>query len=195
MQQIRSVCVYCGATKSAAPAFEKSAQQMGTLIAKAGLRLVYGGGRRGLMGILADAAIKEEGKVLGFIPESMIEFEDHHTGITDLQIVNNMHTRKMHMFEEADAFVILPGGFGTLDEFFEILTWRQHNLHHKPMVVVNIDGYWDPLVDLTKSIVGHHFATPGTLSLFQTVNSVEEVIEALNNPPEDALNHSGKWGS
>ena len=125
--------------------YKDAAHQLGTLLGQNGHQLVYGGGRVGLMGIVADATLAAGGPVVGIIPEHIQVLEVEHTGLTELLVVDSMHTRKRMMVDRSDAFVVLPGGLGTLDETFEILTWKQLRLHDKPIVVANIDGYWDPL--------------------------------------------------
>src|SRR4051812_28646019 len=145
MSQVRAVCVYCGSSGKVADAYKTAAHELGIRLGSEGLRLVYGGGRVGLMGIVADASLSVGGEVIGIIPEHIQKLEVDHGGLTELHVVDSMHTRKRMMVERSDAFVVLPGGLGTLDEMFEIITWRQLRLHDKPVVIVNIAGYWDPL--------------------------------------------------
>ena len=171
------LCVYCGASERADPIYRQSAIDMGKLIGENELGLVYGGGRLGLMGLVADAVLHHGGRAVGFIPEHLDDREGAHHGLTELHIVDTMHTRKMRMSELADMFVILPGGFGTLDEMFEILTWKQLNLHQKPIVVVNINGYWDPLVGLINRVVDSHFAKDEHRHFVKIVTRVEDVID------------------
>ena len=144
---MRSVCVFCGGNSGANPRFAEAAARVGEVIAEAGLCLVYGGSSVGLMGIAANAALARGGKVLGVIPESLASKEIAHLGLTELRVVSSMHERKALMVERSDAFVALPGGFGTLDELFEILTWGQLGLHRKPIALLNIDGYYNSLLD------------------------------------------------
>lgn len=171
------LCVYCGASERVDPIYRQSAIDMGKLIGENELGLVYGGGRLGLMGLVADAVLHHGGRAVGFIPEHLDDREGAHHGLTELHIVDTMHTRKMRMSELADMFVILPGGFGTLDEMFEILTWKQLNLHQKPIVVVNINGYWDPLVGLIHKVVDSHFAKDEHRYFVKIVTRVEDVID------------------
>jgi uncharacterized protein (TIGR00730 family) len=175
------LCVYCGASDRVNPVYRQSAVDLGRLIGQNKLGLVYGGGRLGLMGLVADSVLYHGGRAVGFIPEVLSEREGAHYGLTELHIVDSMHTRKKQMFERADIFVILPGGFGTLDEFFEIFTWRQLNLHQKPIVIVNIDGYWDSLIALIHRIIDEHFAKPEHRFIVNVVNSVEGVIDLIQN--------------
>jgi uncharacterized protein (TIGR00730 family) len=170
------LCVYCGASERADPIYRQAAIDMGRLIGQNQLGLVYGGGRMGLMGLVADAALENGGRVIGFTTEHLNDREGAHHGLTELHIVDTMHTRKMNMSEQADMFVILPGGFGTLDEMFEILTWKQLNFHSKPIVVVNINQYWDPLVDLYNKVFDSHFALDEHRGYIKVVSSVDEVM-------------------
>jgi hypothetical protein len=153
------------------------------LIAQAGLKLVYGGGRVGLMGVVADAALAAGGNVVGIIPEHLNSVEIGHQHVTELRIVPNMHERKHLMFEMSDAFVILPGGIGTLDEAFEIITWRQLHLHDKPVILVDSAGYWRPFLDLIDHIIAQGFASAAIRRLFQVVGGVEDVMPALAAAP------------
>lgn len=175
---IKHVCVYCG-HHSSDPVYQKAAADFGAALARAGMNLVYGGGKLGLMGLAANAALNEDGYVIGYIPEYLDEFEGAHTGIQELHRVHSMHERKQAMFDKADAFVILPGGFGTLDEFFEIITWRQLRLHEKPIVIVNSNGYWSKLIELLHHVIDSDFAKPEHRYIFSVVESVEEAMGIL----------------
>lgn len=143
---MKSVCVFCGGNPGRDPAYLEAAQSLGAALAKGGLALVYGGATVGLMGAVADAALAHGGEVFGMIPESIAARETAHLGLTRLEITGSMHERKAKMAARADAFIALPGGFGTLDEVFEILTWAQLGLHRKPVAVLNIAGYFDSLL-------------------------------------------------
>ncbi|HEV3249755.1 MAG TPA: TIGR00730 family Rossman fold protein [Puia sp.] len=143
---IRSVAVFCGSQKGNNPLFEQHARELGKLIALLKLKLIYGGGNKGLMGILADAVLANDGKVMGIIPEMLIEWELQHKGLTELSIVPDMHTRKRMLYERSDAAIILPGGFGTLDEFFEMLTWNQLKIHNKKIYILNSGGFYNHLL-------------------------------------------------
>lgn len=178
MKDIKSVCVYCGHNPGD-EAYVKAAQDMGKALAKEKLELVYGGGKLGLMGIIADSVIQNGGRAVGFIPHHLDSREGAHTGIQELHRVDSMHTRKLNMSERADAFVILPGGFGTLDELFEIITWKQLKLHDKPIVIVNINGYWDNLEKLMHHVIDHKFALPEHRYIFRVVDRIEEVVPTL----------------
>jgi uncharacterized protein (TIGR00730 family) len=143
---IQSVAVFCGSKTGKNPVFAQHAAELGRLIAALKLNLIYGGGSTGLMGIVANAVLEGQGIVLGVIPELLIEWEHHHKGLTELAIVADMHVRKKMMYERCDIAVILPGGFGTLDEFFEMITWNQLKIHNKKIFVLNSGGFYDPLL-------------------------------------------------
>ncbi|MDG5496429.1 MULTISPECIES: TIGR00730 family Rossman fold protein [Azospirillaceae] len=188
MSNIRSVCVYCGSSNYVDEAYKQAAKQTGHLLATAGLEIVYGGGNVGLMGITADAALAAGGRVIGIIPDHIQKFEVDHTGLTELHVVDSMHTRKRMMVERSDAFIVLPGGIGTLDEMFEIITWRQLQLHAKPVIIVNINGFWDPLLALMDHMQATGFMRkpnlPGASSqLYQIVNDVESILPLLSVQP------------
>lgn len=154
------ICVFCGSNRGSRPAYAEAARRMGTELARRRLGLVYGGGRVGLMGILADAALAAGGEVIGIIPEALLAWEVAHASLSDLQVVGSMHERKARMADLSDAFVALPGGFGTLEEFCEVLTWSQLGLHRKPCGLVNVDGYYDPLLALLDYAVTERFVRP-----------------------------------
>jgi uncharacterized protein (TIGR00730 family) len=141
--------------------------------------LVYGGGNAGLMGAVADGALAGGGAVIGVIPEFLKEREHGHPGVTDLQTVDSMHSRKQRMFDLSDAFVVLPGGVGTLDETLEMITWKQLGRHDKPIIIVDMNGYWQKLDELVAATVGHGFTSPATRELYEMVPSVEAVIATL----------------
>lgn len=181
---IGSVCVFCGSKMGGDPAYARAAERLGILLAESGIRLVYGGGRIGLMGVVAQAVMRAGGQVSGVIPDFLIKLEVADTGITDLVVVDSMHERKRRMFDLADGFVILPGGIGTLDETFEIVSWKQLRQHSKPIVVLNINGYWSPFADLIRAIVAGGFAHAAVADLFSLVERPEDVIAALRAAPE-----------
>jgi hypothetical protein len=183
MASIASVCVYCGSSLGANPRHTDAARQLGTQLAARGIRLVYGGGRIGLMGQVADAVLAGGGQVIGVIPEHLRIQEKGHRGVTELHVVASMHERKNLMFELSDAFVILPGGFGTLDEAFEMLTWRQLQLHDKPILFLNIAGYWTPFAELVDQFIAEGFARESSRQLFAMVDAVEDVIPTLLRQP------------
>ena len=154
---MKAVCVYCGSNAGNKPAYAERAAALGTRLAQERLALVYGGGNVGLMGIVADAALAAGGEVIGVIPEQLVGWEVAHRGLTRLEVVANMHERKARMFDLSDAFVALPGGFGTLDEMFEMLTWRQLGLGDKPCAFLDVDGFFAPLVAMMDRMVDERF--------------------------------------
>jgi uncharacterized protein (TIGR00730 family) len=183
MQNIRRLCVYCGSSGAVDPRYREAASDLGARLAEAGIGLVYGGGRVGLMGLLADTALAGGGEVIGIIPSRLRDAELAHHGATELVVVDSMHERKRLMAEKADAFAILPGGIGTLDEMFEIVSWKQLELHNKPIVVVDVGGYWAPLRTLLDHIVAKGFARPETRKLLRIVPTVPALMAALAAEP------------
>ncbi|MGY1520000.1 LOG family protein [Luteimonas sp. A482] len=157
---MRSICVYCGSNAGSKPVYTERAMAMGDRIAREGLQLVYGGGNVGLMGIVADAVLQGGGEVVGVIPEQLVNWEVAHKGVTRLEVVGSMHERKMRMFDLSDGFVALPGGFGTLDEMFEMLTWRQLGIGNKPCAFLDIDGFYGPLIGMVDRMVEERFLHP-----------------------------------
>ncbi|HWP34589.1 MAG TPA: TIGR00730 family Rossman fold protein [Thermodesulfobacteriota bacterium] len=177
---IRSVCVFCGSMPGASPVYGEAIEAFGTELARRGLRLVYGGGRVGLMGRLADAVLRGGGEVLGVIPAGLLEREIGHGGVTELRVVTTMHERKAVMFEQSDAFVVFPGGYGTLDETFEITTWKQLGLHAKPIVLVNVARAFDPLVALLDRLLADGFIRPAHRDLVHVVTDVPSAFAYLD---------------
>lgn len=143
---IQSITVFCGSKSGTNPLFEEHTRNMGKILAEKNVTVIYGGGNRGLMGAVANAALENNGKVIGIIPELLASFENQHDGLTELHIVDSMHSRKIMLYEKCDAAVILPGGYGTLDEVFELLTWNQLNIHNKPIFFLNTNGFYDHLI-------------------------------------------------
>lgn len=154
---MKTICVYCGSNAGSDPAYTAQARALGARLAADGIALVYGGGNVGLMGIVADAVLANGGEVIGVIPQQLVDWEVAHRGITRLEVVDSMHTRKARMFELSDGFVSLPGGFGTLDEMFEMLTWRQLGLGKKPCAFLDVNGFWQPLMTMLDSMVRERF--------------------------------------
>ena len=154
---MKSICVYCGSNTGGDPAYAAQAKALGTRLAAENLTLVYGGGNVGLMGIVADAVLANGGEVIGVIPQQLVDWEVAHRGVTRLEVVDSMHTRKQRMFELSDGFIALPGGFGTLDEMFEMLTWRQLGLGKKPCAFLDVNGFWQPLMAMLDSMVRERF--------------------------------------
>jgi len=157
---MRSICVYCGSNAGDKPAYAEAARALGARLAGDGLGLVYGGGNVGLMGIVADAVLAHGGEVIGVIPEQLVQWEVAHRGLTRLEVVANMHERKARMFDLADGFIALPGGFGTLDEMFEMLTWRQLGLGDKPCAFLDVAGFYTPLMAMLDGMVRERFLHP-----------------------------------
>jgi uncharacterized protein (TIGR00730 family) len=180
MRRILRLCVYCGSSDTVDGQYRDAASELGARLAEAGITLVYGGGRVGLMGLLADAALAAGGVVTGIIPARLRDAELAHQGATELIVVDSMHERKRVMAERADAFAVLPGGIGTLDEMFEMLSWKQLRLHEKPIFVVDIGGYWAPLHALLDHIVAQGFARPQTRDLLQVIPTVSALMAALS---------------
>jgi len=177
----KSVCVYCGSRNGVNPAYSRAANRFGTLLAQAGWRLVYGAGDVGLMGEVARAAQAEGGDTFGVIPVHLLRREVGKTDLTRFVVTETMHERKKVMIMNADAVVVLPGGPGSLDELFEALTWRQLGLHDKPILVMNVDGYWDSLRTLLDQVIGQGFAE-GSLAEFITwVDTPDAAMSELRN--------------
>ena len=183
MTELRSLCVLCGSREGTDPAYRKAAIHLGKLLAERGVRLVYGGGSIGLMGVIADAVIEAGGEVVGVIPDFLIRFEVGHRRLTDLVVTDSMHDRKRRMFEMADAFVVLPGGLGTLDETFEIVTWKQLRLHDSPIIILDVNGYWSPLLALLHATITGGFAHPDVAELITVVDTPEQVLLSLESAP------------
>ncbi len=175
-----SVCVYCGARAGALPAFTLAARALGQAVAQRGWQLVYGGGRGGLMGVLADAALAAGGRVVGVIPHSLMERELGHPGLAELHVVQTMHERKQLMAQHSDAFVALPGGIGTLEELFETWTWRQLGYHDKPLGLLNVEGYYDPLLAFVEHATTAGFLAADQLALLTTDTQLERLLDALH---------------
>ena len=182
-----SLCVYCGSRFGTDPAYRETATGLGDLIARNGITLVYGGGGVGLMGLTANAALKGGGKVVGIIPSFLLKREAGHPNLTETVVVETMHERKLQMFERSDAFVILPGGIGTLEEFFEVLSWRTLGLHAKPIVIIDQGGYWQPLEALLKSIVTGGFADPINFDHVVFVKDFKDVLPAIEAMPRSPV--------
>ena len=184
MTKISAVSVFCGSRFGDDPVYRRAAEELGALLAARGIRMVYGGGGIGLMGVLADATLASDGRVTGVIPEFLVEHEVEKRDVTDLVVVDSMHARKTRMFDLADGCIVLPGGLGTLDEAIEVITWKQLRLHEKPVVVVNIDGFWEPFLVLVEAVVAGGFAHPAVHDLFTVVDRIEQALPALEAAPE-----------
>ena len=176
---MHSVAVFCGSRNGTDPAFADAAETFGQGLAERKIRLVYGGGGIGIMGILARAVLRNGGEVTGVIPRFLMELELRHPNLSELVVVDDMHTRKRTMFERADAFVVLPGGLGTLDEAMEIITWRQLARHDKPVIALSVSGYWQAFSAMVDSVIRHGFADPDAAELFSVVDSVDDLFRAI----------------
>ena len=184
MTVVKSLCVFCGAQNNVDQHFLDMGARFGAHLANNNVRMIYGGGDCGLMGSAANAALENGGEVTGVFPLSLKQIENEHQSLTEIIMVESMHERKKKMFDLTDAFVILPGGFGTMDEMFEIITWKQLLLHEKPVIIVNYRGYWDGLVKLMDNILDEGFATPETRKLYTVVDKPSEVFPLLNLPEQ-----------
>ena len=178
-----NVCVFCGSNPGDDPAYVVTAAALGTSLADHGHGLVYGGGRVGLMGTVADAALAAGGSVYGYIPQALVDREVAHTGLTELVPTATMHERKAAMCDRADGFIALPGGFGTLDEVMEILTWNQIGIIAKPVAFLDVHGYFDPLFTFLDSAVGSGLIMPAHRTMAQRATTVEEAIAIATGPP------------
>jgi uncharacterized protein (TIGR00730 family) len=176
---LRAVCVFCGSSAPADPRYRDTARALGSLLARRGVDLVYGAGSVGLMGELADAALGHGGRVIGVIPAGLFAREVGHTGLTELHEVASMHERKQLMYDLSDAFVALPGGLGTLEELAEVATWSQLGLHSKPVVLLDVDGFWEPLVSQLDRMADVGLLKPANRDLVQRTRSAEEVLAVL----------------
>jgi uncharacterized protein (TIGR00730 family) len=174
-----SICVYCGSRPGLEPAYAQAAQEVGRWIARHKGQLVYGGGHNGLMGLMADACLQAGGRVVGVIPRALVEKEWAHTGCSELHVVENMHERKRLMAERADAFLALPGGIGTFEEFFEVWTWRQLGYHNKPVGLLNLNGYYNSLLAFLDTAVQQGFMSPGQMRLIRSEIDTESMLKSL----------------
>jgi uncharacterized protein (TIGR00730 family) len=177
--ELRQLCVFCGSSAGTNPLHREIARQLGQVLAAKKIRLVYGGGGIGLMGALADATLTAGGQVIGIIPSGLATKEVAHQHLTELEVVRTMHERKARMADLADAFLALPGGMGTFDELFEIITWAQLGIHSKPIGLLNIDHYFDPLLDMVEHAVREGFVSPHHRNLIIVAQSVDEWFSRL----------------
>jgi uncharacterized protein (TIGR00730 family) len=177
--KIRNICVYCGSGRGKNPLFSQAANTLGEAMADAGIGLVYGGGGNGLMGDVARSVRAAGGTVTGIIPEALVARENPYTDVDELVVVENLHQRKMMMFERSDAFVALPGGLGTLEELVEQLTWVQLDFHQKPVIIANIDHYWDTLLTLFDQMRGETFIREGLVPRYVILDKAEDIVPLL----------------
>jgi uncharacterized protein (TIGR00730 family) len=177
--KIKAICVYCSASSDVDQSYLEVANKFGKFLAESKIKLIYGGGHIGMMGQLADGCLEKNGQVHGVIPEYLQSRELGHKRIQTLDIVPNMHLRKAKMFELSDTVVVLPGGYGTLDETLEVLTWKQLSMHTKPIIVLNHNGFWDPFRILLDHLVEKKFASQKDRQLLRFVNTIEDIIPAV----------------
>jgi uncharacterized protein (TIGR00730 family) len=189
MTPIHSLAVFCGSRVGVNPAYAEAGRLLGHGLARAGIRLVFGGGRIGIMGVVADAVLEAGGTVLGVIPEFLTQTEVAHAGATEMVVTDSMHTRKLRLYEESDAFLVMPGGLGTFDEAFEIITWRQLRLHDKPILLCDVAGWAAPLVATIDHAIEQGFADPTCRRLFEVIDGVPAVLDRLRSLP------AGKGGT
>lgn len=187
---IKNICVYCGSSFGRQAIYTETAQALGELLAERGIRLIYGGAKVGLMGVVADAALSKGGEVIGVIPDSLVTHEVAHEGLTDLIVTDSMHTRKMRMAELADAFIALPGGWGTLDEMFEVLTWAQLGFHKKPCGLLNVAGYYEGLKQFFKHTVDEAFVRSSNYDLLLIETEPKMLLDRLL---QHESTHTSKW--
>jgi uncharacterized protein (TIGR00730 family) len=177
---LRRICVFCGSSPGENPVFEQAAQGVGRLLCRRGIELVYGGGNVGLMGALANACLDAGGRVIGVIPQSLVDKEVAHTGLTKLRVVGSMHERKFLMAELSDAFIALPGGYGTWEELFEMLTWSQLQIHRKACAILNVNGYYDPLLKMADKAVDEGFLRAANRALLLADSDPERLLERVS---------------
>jgi uncharacterized protein (TIGR00730 family) len=179
MDRKKSVAVFCGASNNIAKEYLEEGKKFGKMLAERNFHMVFGAGDCGMMGATANAAIENGGTVTGVFPRVLDGLEKEHPGLTETIVVDDMHTRKMTMFNKSDAFAILPGGFGTMDETFEVITWKQLHTHNKPIVFYNFNGYWDKWEAMTDEFIELGFASKHTRTLYEIVDTLEGVFEKL----------------
>lgn len=190
MSRLRRICVYCGSSAGSDPLHRAAAHDLGAFLAQSGIGLVYGGGNVGLMGAVADGALSQKGEVIGVIPRSLMEKELGHGGVTQLHVVGSMHERKQLMVDLSDGFIALPGGFGTLDELFETLTWLQLSFHDKPVGILNMGGFFDGLIDFVSQMSRSGFLKPEHAACVLVENQPAALLARMEafRPPD-----LGKW--
>ena len=181
MTKIKSVCVFCGASNKVNGAYLEEGKKVGKRLAEEKYHMVFGAGDCGLMGATADGALNNGGTVTGVFPLVLEGLEEEHKKLTETIIVEDMHTRKMTMFIKSDAFVILPGGFGTMDETFEVITWKQLMTHDKPIILYNYNNYWDLWIEMTNKFIDEGFASQHTRGMYEVVDTLDEIFELLGS--------------
>jgi uncharacterized protein (TIGR00730 family) len=183
-RNLKKITVYAASSSKIEPYFFDAAKRLGKILADNHITCVYGGGRLGLMGALADSILENKGKIIGIIPEFLNTIELGHTGLTYLHVVDSMHTRKTKLVEETDAVIALPGGVGTLEELLEIITWKQLGFFTKPIVILNINGYYDPLLAMLDKIIAERFLRPKHSDMWQVAQNPEEVLDLIEKAPK-----------
>lgn len=178
------ICVYCASSSQIDPSYFEAAENLGRILSNANLQLVYGGGSVGLMGRIADAVLAAGGRVTGVIPQFMCEQEWHHSGLTELIVTETMHERKEKMAFMSDAAVALPGGCGTFEELLEVITWKQLGIFTKPIIIVNLNGYYDPLIAMLNKAIDQHFMRDLHRAIWTVVSNADEVLPAILNAPK-----------
>jgi uncharacterized protein (TIGR00730 family) len=191
VRKLKRICIFCGSSLGARPAYKETAERLGELLAESGIGVVFGGGCIGLMGALADAALRKGGEVIGVIPESLVRREIAHQGVTKLHVVETMHQRKALMADLSDAFIALPGGYGTLEELLEAITWSQLGIQQKPCGLLNVEKYWDGLLAALDHAVDEQFVRPENAQLVLVAQNPKSMLERLQEwtPP----GHIEKW--
>ena len=186
---MQSICVYCGSANQASPHYFESARLVGETLARRGLSLVYGGGKTGLMGAVANGVLSQGGQVIGVITRGMNTPELAHTGLTRLEVTGTIHQRKARMYELADGYIALPGGYGTIDELFETLTWGQIGEHHKPVGLLNVNGYYDPLLEMLNRALAEKFLFPEHRKALLCESDIEKLLDGMQayQPPYEAV--------
>jgi uncharacterized protein (TIGR00730 family) len=187
---LRRICVFCGSNSGTRQIYQQAAQTFGRLLCRRGIELVYGGGNVGLMGVLANACLNEGGRIIGVIPQALADKELAHTGLTELRIVSSMHERKSVMADLSDAFVALPGGYGTWEEFFEVLTWSQLGIQRKACALLNVNGYYDPLLEMADKALSEEFIRDAHRDLLQSDSDPERLLDRLSHYSGPAID---KW--
>jgi uncharacterized protein (TIGR00730 family) len=185
LKVLKRLAVYCGSSMGSDPAFAELAREIGAEMAARGIGLVYGGGRLGLMGLVADAVLENGGEAYGVIPQALIDLEVAHTGLTELHVVGSMHERKARMTDLTDAFVALPGGIGTLDELFEAWTWNALGYHAKPLALLNVSGFWDGMIHFLDDITAKGFMSPARRAQLLVADGISEAIDRLGAAAAD----------
>ena len=178
---IKSVAIYCGSSNHVSNIYKNEAKKVGSLLAKHKIKLIYGGGNMGLMGILANSALDNGGDVYGVITEHLIDIEKKNKSLNNLKIVKTMHQRKMEMFNQADCFIIFPGGIGTLEEFFEVYSWKQLRLHKKPIYIYNLNNFWNELLSLIDRLIDEDFAGENMKEAYKVINNYDDLTKLLEN--------------